>query len=99
MEEGIKLDLKEDPEVKKGKYSNMAVVIMEEGEIVLDFLHYLPTTKGVKEGELLSRIIMTPTQTKRLIVRLLEWMKYYEEKIGEIPINFEFLNQKCLPTE
>jgi len=68
----------------------MIVLSPQEGELFIDFLFVLPPVKGVSEGELASRIIMTPVHAKKLTIKMLEWLRKYEAKCGKIELDVEF---------
>lgn len=70
------------PEVAHGKYSNLAVITHSETEFVLDFAAIMP---GCKK-EVVSRIIMTPENAKKLHAALGENIENNEKKFGPVGI-------------
>jgi hypothetical protein len=67
-------------EIKRGVFSNQAVVNHSPEEFVIDFLYRSPSG-----GTLSSRVILTPGHYKRLVKGMTENLRKYEERFGEIP--------------
>lgn len=87
--DGIKLDLLIDPELEKGKYTNMVVIEPSENEVFLNFLFLQPPVNNIRKGEVQARVITTPLSLKKTIVKLIEWLKRYEEENGSINLKHE----------
>ena len=75
----IELDL--DKEVAQGQYSNLAVITHSVSEFILDFAEMLP---GLPKPKVVSRIILTPENAKRLLLSLQENVGRYESNFGPI---------------
>lgn len=88
-----KLNIQLDEEVAQGKYSNLVIINHSHSEFVLDFANVMP---GTPKSKVQSRIIMSPTHTKRLLRALKDNLDKFERangKIGDkeaqnIPLNF-----------
>ncbi|MBO4503596.1 MAG: DUF3467 domain-containing protein [Bacteroidales bacterium] len=76
-----KLDINLPEDVAKGTYSNLAIISHSNSEFIVDFVAMLP---GIQKGNVNSRIIMTPQNTKRLLMALSENISKYEEQFGVI---------------
>lgn len=79
-----KLNIELSPEVAQGTYSNLAFIAHSDSEFIIDFINMMP---GTPKGIVKSRIILTPQHAKRLQLALLDNIKKYENKNGEIKIN------------
>lgn len=75
------LQIELTPEVAEGIYSNMAVIAHSPSEFVLDFVRVMP---GMPKAKIMSRIMMTPENAKRLMGALNENVHRYEMQFGEI---------------
>lgn len=93
MEQEFNIELPAD--VLDGIYSNMALVSQSPEEFVLDFVRLIP---GRQSGKVHSRIIMNPSNVKRL-ARLLQHHVYaYEQNHGAIKLPEEELgNAEPIP--
>ncbi len=90
-----KLNIELPDQVASGKYSNLVIINHSPTEFVLDFVSVMP---GVPKAKVVSRMILTPQHTKRLMKALIENVGRYESNFGEIkeakggqpgiPINF-----------
>lgn len=74
-----KLQLKANDEVLKGVYSNSAQVAHSREEFIIDFF-----SMGQPYGLLVSRVLMSPGHTKRLLKALEENIQIYEKNLGNI---------------
>ncbi len=70
-----------DEKIAQGEYANFSIVTHSPAEFVLDFARMLP---GMPKAKVKSRIIMTPAQTKTLMLILQDNVRKYEGKFGEI---------------
>ncbi|MFH1238619.1 MAG: DUF3467 domain-containing protein [bacterium] len=77
----IKIEI--DEQTANGLYINLALISHNETEFVLDFLFAQPQTAKAKVR---SRIITSPSHTKRLLMALQDNVRKYEEKFGQIKI-------------
>ncbi|MEM7375065.1 MAG: DUF3467 domain-containing protein [Bacteroidota bacterium] len=70
-------------DLAKGVYSNLAVVSHSHSEFVLDFIQVIP---GTPKAEVRARVIMTPQNTKRLMLAMKENLDKYERVHGEVRV-------------
>lgn len=77
------LQIEVRPDVAKGNYSNLAIITHSRNEFILDFAAMLP---GMKQPEVVSRILMTPEHAKRLFLALQENIEKFESVNGPIDI-------------
>lgn len=75
----LKIEL--TPDVATGTYSNLAVLSHSPQEFFLDFVAMAP---NMPQAKVVSRIIMTPENTKNLLMALRENVAKYEQTFGEI---------------
>jgi len=75
----LRLDI--DKETAKGQYSNLAVISHTPTEFLIDFAMTQP--QGV--AQVVARIITNPRHAKALAYSILDNVRKYEEKYGEIP--------------
>lgn len=69
------------PEIADGKYSNLAMVGHSPNEFMIDFIYTAP---GMPQAPVVSRIIMSPENTKQLMLAIMDNVKKYEAQFGEI---------------
>ena len=82
-------------EEMKGRYSNMAFIAHSPNDFFIDMLLLSP---GTNKARVLSRVVMTPENAKKLLIALQQNIQKYEMAYGEIrprtagggngPINF-----------
>lgn len=65
----------------EGIYSNLALIAHSPSEFIIDFARMLP---GRPKAKVYARIVMTPQHAKLLHNALMENIKKYEERFGEI---------------
>ena len=88
---GGQIQVKASDEILKGQYANMVQVGHSGEEFVLDFMNLLPPT-----GQLVARVIVSPSHYKRLAAAMQDNLKRYEEQFGTISLavvpdrNFKF---------
>ncbi len=75
----ISIELPE--EIAEGIYANLSIISHSNSEFVLDFIRMVP---NVPKAKVKSRVIMTPQQTKRLMIAIRENIKRYEAAHGII---------------
>jgi hypothetical protein len=75
------IQVKATDEVLTGVYANMVQVAHSGEEFVLDFMNVLPPT-----GQLVSRVIVSPSHFKRLTAAMQDNLKRYEEQFGTISL-------------
>jgi hypothetical protein len=78
----LNIELKED--VALGVYSNLAVITHSASEFIIDFVSMLP---AMSKAPVVSRVILTPENAKRLMSALQENVLKYETAHGIIKIN------------
>jgi len=75
----LNIDLPE--EIAEGTYSNLAIISHSNSEFVVDFVRMMP---NVPKAKVKSRIVLTPTHAKRLLIALNDNVKKYEAQYGKI---------------
>ena len=70
-------------EVASGKYSNMAVIAHSPAEFIIDFISMMP---NMPQAQVVSRIVQTPENAKKLLFALQENVAKYEKQFGTINI-------------
>lgn len=73
------VQIKANEELSMGRYSNTMFIAHGPEEFIIDWLLNSPSG-----AHLVSRIIVTPGHVKRIISALIDNLKRYEEKFGEI---------------
>ncbi|MBU1033042.1 MAG: DUF3467 domain-containing protein [Patescibacteria group bacterium] len=73
------LNIKAQDDVLRGQYANMMQVSHSKEEFVLDFMLAFPP-----QGELVSRLIVSPAHMKRIAHALADNIKKYENQHGAI---------------
>lgn len=71
--------VKASDEALKGHYANAMQVAHAKEEFVLDFFLLRPPA-----GQLLSRIVVSPSHFKRMIAALADNLKRYESQFGKV---------------
>lgn len=72
------------PEVADGKYSNLAMIGHTPNDFLIDFIFAAP---GMPQAPVVSRVIMTPENAKKLLFALSDNVKKYETQFGEIKLH------------
>ncbi len=77
-----------DNEVRRGHYSNLALISHRKEEFIIDFLFVDPQTQTPQADQalLVSRIILNPGHMKRLYRAIGENIEKYEKNFGKIVI-------------
>ena len=75
------LHIQISPEKECGAYSNLAVSNYSQEEFIIDFIFMQPQ---VLKGNLLSRLVVSPRNLKRLSFLLNAQINEYESKFGVI---------------
>jgi len=70
-----------DDATAQGVYANMALISHTETEFVIDFIY---VQSQAPKGKVRTRIVSSPSHTKRLLAALAENVKRYEEKFGAL---------------
>lgn len=69
------------PEVADGKYTNLAMIGHSASEFLMDFIFAAP---GMPQAPVVSRVIMSPENAKKLLFALTDNIQKYEAQFGEI---------------
>ena len=69
------------PEMADGKYTNLAMIGHTPSEFLIDFIFAAP---GMPQAPVVSRMIMSPENAKKLLFALTDNIKKYEQTFGEI---------------
>ncbi len=77
------LQIELDEVVAQGIYANFAIITHSESEFALDFIFVQPQQP---KARVRARVIMSPTNTKRLFLALQENIKNYESRFVPIEI-------------
>lgn len=72
------------PEIADGKYSNLAMIGHTPNDFLIDFIFAAP---GMPQAPVVSRVIMTPENAKKLLLALSDNIKKYETQFGEIALH------------
>lgn len=75
----LEIDLSRD--VAQGTYANLAIIAHSSSEFIIDFVRLMP---GIPKPAVKSRIIMTPENTKRLMLALQDNIRKFEHDNGVI---------------
>lgn len=85
-EKGQQLEIDLNHEIAQGIYANLAIIAHSSSEFIVDFVRLMP---GVPKPEVKSRIIMTPENTKRLLLALQDNIRKFEQDNGVIRLSQE----------
>lgn len=77
------LSLQLSEHVATGNYANLAIITHSPHEFVLDFASILP---GINKPLVVSRVIMTPEHSKRLLRALEDNILKFEGQFGHISL-------------
>lgn len=69
------------PEMADGKYTNLAMIGHSGSEFLIDFIFAAP---GMPQAPVVSRVIMSPENAKKLLFALSDNVQKYETQFGEI---------------
>jgi len=76
---GITFEIR--PEIEGGVYSNVASIVHNPNEFILDFAAILP---GKDSAPVRARVITSPAHAKQFLAALAENVANYERAYGEI---------------
>ena len=80
-----KLNINIAPDKAQGVFANLALIAHTPTEFVLDFAQIMP---GLQQANVVSRIVVTPDQAKKILGAPQNNIGQYEKKFGVIePIN------------
>jgi hypothetical protein len=69
------------PDKQQGVFANLALIAHTPTEFVFDFAQLMP---GVPQANVVSRIVVTPDQAKKILGALGNNISQYEQKFGTI---------------
>lgn len=69
------------PDKAQGVFANLALIAHTPTEFVLDFAQIMP---GMPQANVVSRVIVTPDQAKKILGALQNNIGQYEQKFGPI---------------
>ena len=75
----LKINIAQDK--AQGVFANLALIAHTPTEFVLDFAQIMP---GVPQANVVSRVIVTPDQAKKILGALQNNIAQYEKKFGVI---------------
>jgi hypothetical protein len=75
----LKINIAQDK--AQGVFANLALISHTPTEFVLDFAQIMP---GVPQANVVSRVIVTPDQAKKILGALQNNIGQYEQKFGTI---------------
>ena len=69
------------PDKAQGVFANLALIAHTPTEFVLDFAQIMP---GMPQANVVSRVVVTPDQAKKILGALQNNIAQYEQKFGVI---------------
>ena len=76
-----KLNINIAPDKAQGVFANLALIAHTATEFVLDFAQLMP---GIPQANVVSRVVVTPDQAKKILGALQNNIAQYEKKFGTI---------------
>ena len=76
-----KLNINIAPDKAQGVFANLALIAHTPTEFVMDFAQIMP---GIQQANVVSRIVITPDQAKKILLALQNNIAQYEKKFGKI---------------
>ncbi len=73
-----------DPEVAKGTYANLALIVHSASEFIVDFAAVMP---GMPKANVGARVILAPEHAKRLLLALQDNIHKFEQQFGQIEMH------------
>ena len=77
----LAVQIKVSDELLKGSYATMVQISHGSEEFVLDFINHIPPV-----GQLVSRVIVSPSHYKRLLKAMQDNLENYEKQFGTISL-------------
>ena len=81
MSEQKQLSINIAPDKAQGVFANLALIAHTPPEFVLDFAQLMP---GIQQANVVSRVVVTPDQAKKILLALQNNIGQYEQKFGTI---------------
>ncbi len=78
------LQLNLDPEIAKGVYANLALIVHSPSEFIIDFAEMMP---NMPKANVCARVILSPEHAKRLLLALQDNLFKYEQQFGQIQLH------------
>lgn len=94
MAEKNQLNINIAPDKAQGAFANLALIAHTPTEFVLDFAQMMP---GLPQATVVSRVIVTPDQAKKILGALQNNIAQYEQKFGVIKSNGGPVHGSTLP--
>jgi len=69
------------PDKAQGVFANLALIAHTPTEFVFDFAQIMP---GMPQANVVSRVVVTPDQAKKILMALQNNIGQYEQKFGTI---------------
>ena len=85
-----KMDIELDEEVADGTYSNLAIITHSHSEFIIDFIRMMP---GVPKAKVKSRVILTPSHAKRLLMALKDNTLNLSDDYGTYKYSIDRVNE------
>lgn len=82
------------PDKAQGVFANLALIAHTPTEFVLDFAQIMP---GIPQATVVSRVVVTPDQAKKILGALQNNIAQYEQKFGVIKPNGGPIQGSTLP--
>ena len=76
-----KLNINIAPDKQQGVFANLALIAHTPTEFLLDFAQIMP---GLQQANVVSRVVVTPDQAKKILGALGSNIAQYEKKFGTI---------------
>ena len=76
-----KLNINIAPDKAQGVFANLALIAHTPTEFVFDFAQLMP---GIPQANVVSRVVVTPDQAKKILGALQNNIAQYEKKFGTI---------------
>ncbi|MEW6557565.1 MAG: DUF3467 domain-containing protein [Elusimicrobiota bacterium] len=83
LQKPVQVQIEIDDTTAQGIYTNLAFITHNETEFTLDFIYVQPQQPKAK---LRARIISSPIHTKKFLQALMDNLRKYEDKFGEIKV-------------
>ena len=81
MSEQKQLSINIAPDKAQGVFANLALIAHTPTEFVFDFAQLMP---GIQQANVVSRVVVTPDQAKKILMALQNNLGQYEQKFGTI---------------
>ena len=75
------------PDKAQGVFANLALIAHTPTEFVLDFAQLMP---GIPQANVVSRIVVTPDQAKKILGALQNNIGQYEQKFGTMTCSRQY---------